>query len=408
MMWPDQRLKYLYRVIDQRAGSDQPPLLAVSIHRGVIPRSSITDDLPRAEDLSNYKLCEPGDIVLNRMRAFQGAIGISPARGLVSPDYMVLRVFEGVEARYLHHLFRSTWFVGEMTSRLRGIGGTESGVVRTPRINPEDLGEIRIAVPPMEEQRRIADFLDVETARIDHVVGMRQRQFELMKAKEQGVIAEGIGEPSGGAIKVKYLVGRLTSGPRGWGELVADEGSIFLRITNIPRQGIDLNLSELLRVAAPDGPERERTRTREGDVLVSITADIGSVAVVGSATVDGNVSQHVALLRPDDRVCHPRWLAYAIKSPRANQQLTMNSYGGTKVGLGLSEVGNLMLPRRSRSEQEVAAYLIDSSLDGLRCLRSSLERQIRLFAERRQALITAAVTGQIDVTTSGRASGVVS
>lgn len=172
--WRRVRAKYLYRIIDERRGADELPLLSVSIHKGVVRRDTVTDDEARADDLSSYKRCATDDIVLNRMRAFQGAIGIAPQAGIVSPDYLVLRIVKG-EPRFFHHLFRSAWFVGEMTSRLRGIGGSDQGNVRTPRINAEELGEIRISLPSLPEQHAIADHLDAETARIDALIEKKRR-----------------------------------------------------------------------------------------------------------------------------------------------------------------------------------------------------------------------------------------
>src|SRR6266487_4088305 len=115
------RIKHYYSVVDERAGGRDMTLLSVSARFGVVPRDTIAEGPSRAEDLSNYKVCQPGDIVLNRMSAYQGAVGRSPQIGIVIPDYMVLRPSSEVEGRYLHHLFRSQWFVGQMTSRLRGI-----------------------------------------------------------------------------------------------------------------------------------------------------------------------------------------------------------------------------------------------------------------------------------------------
>jgi type I restriction enzyme S subunit len=186
----NHRVKAVCREVDVRAGLDQPPLLSVSIHRGVVPRTDLTDAQSRAEDLSNYKLCEAGDIVLNRMRAFQGAIGISRRRGLVSPDYLVLRPRLGVEARYLHYTFRSDWFVSMMISRLRGIGSTDQGNVRTPRINADDLLDIGIAIPDLEEQRRIADFLDDQVARIENIIAARKAQAGLVRESGSHVLLD--------------------------------------------------------------------------------------------------------------------------------------------------------------------------------------------------------------------------
>lgn len=119
-------VKYLYDVQDDRAGGDSElPLLSVSISRGVLPRSELVDGDPRADDLSNYKRCSPDDIVINRMSAYQGAVGISRTEGVVSPDYLVLRPRSGTEPRFLSYLIKSAWFIGEMSSRVRGIGSID-------------------------------------------------------------------------------------------------------------------------------------------------------------------------------------------------------------------------------------------------------------------------------------------
>ena len=87
---------------DTRIGNaDQPPLLSVSLTRGVVPRSELAGDGGRAADLQHYKLCLPGDIVVNRMSAYQGALGMATQRGLVSPDYLVLEPAADTDSRYL-------------------------------------------------------------------------------------------------------------------------------------------------------------------------------------------------------------------------------------------------------------------------------------------------------------------
>ena len=135
-------------------------------------------------------------------------------------------------------------------------------------------------------------------------------------------------------------------------------------------------------------------------MLVSITADIGSVAVISEGAADGNVSQHLALVRPISSACDTDWLAYAIKSPASKQQLLSKSYGGTKVGLGLYDIAELRLPRLPVNQQRYAAKKIRDALSETETVREAIVKQVRILAERRQALITAAVTGQIDVTTA--------
>lgn len=186
------RLKSLYDVIDERAGARELQLLSVSIHLGVVPRSTITDDVARADDLSTYKVSEPGDIVLNRMRAFQGAIGINRTLGIVSPDYLVLRPHPNVRADWLHFVFRSDWFVGEMIARLRGIGSVELGSVRTPRINASDLGEIRLKLPEVSDQKRTVDRLVNAQRSTEHVIAGLDNSITLLAEYKQSLITAAV------------------------------------------------------------------------------------------------------------------------------------------------------------------------------------------------------------------------
>ena len=182
-------LKYLVCESDRRYGSGpEPTMLSVSIHRGVTPRDAFFDKESRADNLSSYKKCELGDIVINRMRAFQGGVGVVGHMGVVSPDYTVLQVGSRVSPDYLHYVMRSSWFVSEMTRRLRGIGATDQVQVRTPRINFADLGLIRVPVPPREKQDELFFDLANQEAHLTQAVDLQTRQIGLLAERRQALI----------------------------------------------------------------------------------------------------------------------------------------------------------------------------------------------------------------------------
>ncbi|WP_369168924.1 restriction endonuclease subunit S [Streptomyces sp. R28] len=388
-----KRIKFQCRVIDQRAGKDQPPLMAVSIHHGVVRRDSLTDDLPRAEDLSNYKLCETGDIVLNRMRAFQGAIGISSQRGIVSPDYLVLRPGPDVDAGYLHHLFRSAWFVGEMVSRLRGIGNTENGSVRTPRINSEDLLDIEVPFPSLNEQRRIADFLDVETTRIDQLISDQSRVISLLDERVSSQILGIIG-----------------------GSRLAITGGT--NISPIRRLLVKLNRATMATdeviTAFRDGQVTTRNaRRNEGYTLATSTEPQGQGVKVGDIVIHGldgfagaiGDSEAVGNCSPVYHVCTPLDGGNPAFYGRLLRVLAVEGYLGLFASSTRERAvdfrswdlfGNIPVPRVDIAVQ----HEIGESVVSIRPLRERVTRFNERLAERRQALITAAVTGQIDVTTA--------
>lgn len=177
-------LKRLVAESNQRYGSASlPTILSVSIHHGVVPRHAIVDDESRVDDFSSYKACVPGDIVINRMRAFQGGVGIVRHTGVVSPDYTVLKTGDQILSDYLHYVMRSRWFVSEMTKRLRGIGAADQLQVRTPRVNWADLGLIEIPVPSLKQQESIALELDQKDRNLARVVTLLDRQISLLKIR---------------------------------------------------------------------------------------------------------------------------------------------------------------------------------------------------------------------------------
>lgn len=183
------KFKWLISEYDVRSTENtRYPLMSVSQYLGVVPRSELKGDEGRAESTENYKTSKPGQIVLNRMSAANGALGLATEHGLVSPDYAVLQPSNFVEPKYLYYLMKSDWFTGQMVARLKGIGaGGESASVRTPRINISDLGDIDVNLPPIEEQRRIADYLDGKLNAIDGIQQKRSRQILALKEASQSL-----------------------------------------------------------------------------------------------------------------------------------------------------------------------------------------------------------------------------
>jgi type I restriction enzyme S subunit len=131
-------------------------------------------------------------------------------------------------------------------------------------------------------------------------------------------------------------------------------------------------------------------------VLLSITADIGSVGLARQEQDGAYVSQHLALLSPGDR-CSGEWLAHALSTSDAQRQLDSARYGGTKTQLGLEDVADIAIPLPSREAQEDILRQVRATVRSADAVEHPLETQISLLRERRQALITAAVTGELDL-----------
>ncbi|WP_147286242.1 restriction endonuclease subunit S [Streptomyces parvulus] len=274
-------------------------------------------------------------------------------------------------------------------------------------MSKENFHPMPLLVPPLEEQRRIADFLDSETARLDALAKAMNSQDASLKQRRMGVLDFASGHaPGTPLVRLGYLSSLVTSGSRGWGDFVADTGSLFFRSANLHADRIQPKLTNLVYVQVPAAAasEAQRSRIEPGDVLVGITgANAGWVCLANDEVAGGHVSQHVCLVRPDKNRINGDWLAFLIASPATQSKLMGNQYGGTKTQLSLPDIREVRIPALPVEHQVQLTRTIKRQINAIDRQRLFRQRQLALLAERRQALITAAVTGQFDVTTaSGR------
>ncbi|MFJ8779214.1 hypothetical protein [Streptomyces sp. NPDC102476] len=383
-------------------GRPELPPLSVYLDAGVVPRDSRGDNHNQlGEDLSRYLVVQPHDIVFNKLRTWQGGLGVSKYEGIVSPAYFVCRPGEESDARFLHYLLRSKPYLAELTRISKWMPPSQFD---TPWDN---LRKLPMLLPPLEEQRRIADFLDAETARIDTLAAAMNGQDVALKQRRLRVLDFASEHPPGTPLaRLGYLSSLVTSGSRGWGDFVSDTGSLFFRSANLYPDRVQPKLTNLVYVQVPAtvSSEAQRSRIEPGDVLVGITgANAGWVCMANGDVAGGHVSQHVCLVRPDKYRINGDWIALLIASPATQSKLMGNQYGGTKTQLSLPDIRGIRIPVLPIEQQTRMARSIKRQIDAIDRQRLLRQRQLALLTERRQALITAAVTGQFDVTTaSGR------
>jgi type I restriction enzyme S subunit len=279
------------------------------------------------------------------------------------------------------------------------------------------LNNFLTPIPPIAEQKQIARFLDRETTRIDTLITKKRQLIDLLQKKRDALVDSlviKVSDPYEAVkkagmswlndlpddwenVRLKFLSSFITSGSRGWAEYYSDEGSVFLRIGNLSTESIDLDLTDLQFVQPPKGAEGERTRVYPDDLLISITALIGAVGVVPPTLREAYVNQHTALVRLLNQHVHSRWVAYCVFSSLGQKQLGEFTSGGTKDGLTLSDVGNLLILIPPDEDQELYVKKIDRKIDSIQLTILKTKESIRVLEKYRTALVTAAVTGKIDV-----------
>ncbi|MDO9119672.1 MAG: restriction endonuclease subunit S [Nitrospira sp.] len=410
--WEVRNLRSLISKRAERNRADLP-LLSVAREKGVFVRSLTDVDenhnvIP--DDLSNYKVARAGNLVINKMKAWQGSMGIAPCDGIVSPAYYVFD-FRIANHAFGQRLLRSKPYVAHF-------GQASDGV----RVGQWDLSipgmrEIPVLVPSPEEQTAIVRFLDWANGRLERAILAKRKVIALLNEQKQAIIHRAVTrgldpsaplKPSGipwlGDIPQHWEVRRLkslcrfvTSGSRGWARYYADDGFVFLRIGNISTTSIDLRLKHISYVTPPTGAEGERTRARPNDLLLSITAQIGAVGVVSDGLGEAYVNQHTALIRLRPERSVPRWVAYGLLSQFGKDQCRLKTNGGTKVGLTLDDVRCLYVLLPPMDDQVRLVAGIETETRALHSAISRLEREIELLREYRTRLVADVVTGKLDV-----------
>lgn len=184
--WDVRRLATLFREIDNRGRPDLP-LLNVSINTGVTEREFSDDRIEYVSaDLGTQKVAREGDIVFNKMRMWQGAVGLSPTEGLVSPDYVVARPTEKVCRPYLEALFRSPIMSAEFARHSNGI------VWDRLRLYWDGFKETYVPYPPLEEQREIVAHIENQAGALTALTTEAETALALLAERRGALIAEAV------------------------------------------------------------------------------------------------------------------------------------------------------------------------------------------------------------------------
>jgi type I restriction enzyme S subunit len=157
----------------------------------------------------------------------------------------------------------------------------------------------------------------------------------------------------------QQLVLTRPSGSRDWARFYADSGALFVRIGNLTRDHINFRFDSTFYVRPPRNADGQRTRLAPGDILISITADLGIVGVVPDGMGEAYINQHIALVRPSHDVVNPRFVGHYLASPAAQTYISKLNDAGAKAGLNLPTVRGLLTARPVRTEQDLVAERLD-------------------------------------------------
>ena len=346
------------------------------------------------------------DVLFGKLRPYLAKVYLAEDEGFCSTEALVLRT-SSQNPRFLFYFLLSRMFIDLVNSSVYG--------AKMPRASWDFIGSQLLPFPLLNEQHRIATFLDQKTAEIDEAITKKQRLIELLKEqkailinqaitkglnpnvpmKDSGV--EWIGEvPAHWEVrKAKHLSKFVTSGPRGWAEYYTEEGSFFLQSGNL-NDSVGIELERANRVTPPENAEGRRTRLRKNDVLVCVTgANTGRVALASFEDQEVFINQHLCLIRPISAV-EPAFLAFCLHSIVGQTHFFLSQYG-LKEGLGLDDVKSAIVLEPPILEQREISTFIEGKLKEFDISEASIKSQMDKLRELKSILISQAVTGKIKV-----------
>ena len=191
----------------------------------------------------------------------------------------------------------------------------------------------------------------------------------------------------------------VTSGSRGWAAYYADAGALFIRIGNLTRKHINLRYDSIVRVQPPASSEGRRTSVESGDLLISITADLGIIGVAPAELGEAYVNQHVALVRLDRTVAEPRWVGHYLAKGAGQEQFTRLNDQGAKAGLNLPAVAGLLAAVPPKAEQ----FALVAILDGHDSRIAREERAVEKLRTLKNGLMDDLLTGRVRVSLAAQA-----
>jgi type I restriction enzyme S subunit len=418
--WDPTRLRFLLEISPSKS---EVRNLADGTEVSFVPMEAVKENgglnLGETEELEEvvdgYTYFRDGDVLVAKITPCfenrKGALASELANGIGfgTTELHVLRPGPELNARFLYYATMSHPFrkIGEST--MYGAGGQK-------RVSDDFIENLRWPIPSLPEQRAIAAFLDRETERIDALIEKKEELIDLLEEKRTTLISRVVTKGLDADVEMKDSgVEWLGEIPAHWessrlkwctrqkssicygivqpGDHVED-GVPFVQTTNISTGTFELD--HLQRTTQEIAAEYSRSRLETGDVILGIRASIGSAYVVPKELEGANLSRGIARIAVNDEV-QAEYLKFYLSSNHAENYWSLAQQGATFNEVSIANVRELSVPIPPLDEQyQIANYLTKRTerIDGL---IGKVDEAIGRLKEYRTALISAAVTGQIDV-----------
>ena len=343
----------------------------------------------------DIRAAQRGDLIIEKSGGGEkqpvGRVVLHDSDDVVMPTNFASRLTPSVanEPRFLTYLMASLYIGGTTTASIKQTTGIQN-------LDLQAFLDTSVFRPSLSKQRAIADFLDAETARIDALIEKKRRLVVLLREQLASHIERAVWTRVHGTIPLMYLTpphrqimyGIVLPGPN------VEDGVLIIKGGNVASG--KLEPSQLAKTTCDIEANYVRSRIAGGDVLYAIRGGIGDVAIASPSIAGANITQDVARVAPRVDV-DPRWIRYALESATTRADALGRVVGATVKGINIWDLKRVRVPNIDPAEMQSRADELSEIERSINEIQQRLNHQIELLTEHRQALITAAVAGQLEV-----------
>jgi len=412
--WNLLKAKNVFDPIDIRSETGQEELLSVSEKHGVTPRKNVNVTMFKAESYEGYKMCWPGDLVINSLWAWMQGLGFSRHHGIISSAYGVYRLKSGLSSdfKFFDYLLKSNAYLWELRVNSKGIWRSRY------QLTDESFFSIPIIIPPEKDRKQIICYLDWKTSQINRFIKAKKRLIELLKEQKQVIINDAVtgkidvrtGKPYPkykdsrvewlGKVPEEWIVYPLKSISKSNLETLTEktDPSFTFKYIEINNVKAGYLIGEPDTYMFKDAPSRARRKIHNGDTIISTVRTYLRSVYFFEKLSDNEVivSTGFSVLTPMSQIM-PKYLGYLIQSDLFINRVIQNSVGVSYPAIADSKLACIKIAIPSINEQNEIIKHIENKSKSIDFSIDLFMKEISLLVDYRTRLISDVVTGKVDV-----------
>lgn len=399
--WEVKLIKWIMR---NKSIKGCPTEQVLSLYReyGVVPKDSRNDNHNvTSEDTSTYKFVDVGDFVINKMKAWQGSMAVSDYQGIISPAYYICEfITENISKRYIHYLLRNETYKAEYLRLSTGLR------VGQWDLNIDDFLHIPIVVPPLTEQKAIADYLDKHCAEVEGMVSLQEKIIEELRAYRQAIITETVTRGLNPNAPMKdsgvEWIGQI---PEGWVIERLKNDSVFINGYAFNSDSFTINDGiKVIRIgdisssidydncakSVETDDSLDVYLIKENDILIAMSGATTGKSCLAKNVQKAYINQRVGIIR--SKLYY--FVSYVLQASYIFEYINLNNAGSAQPNISGQAIGNIPIPVPPLTEQQAIADFLDKKCREIDQLIAIKLQKIEELKEYKKSLIYEYVTGK--------------